>query len=49
MKKKLWAAAAAAGITLSAAVGLLDKSDLRLSDMWYQEPQASYGLSLIHI
>lgn len=43
MKKKLWAAAAAAGITLSAAVGLLDKSDLRLSDMWYQEPQASYG------
>lgn len=42
-KKTLWGLAAAAGLTLLAGIGLLEKADLRALDLWYQTRRPTGG------
>ena len=42
-KKTLWGLAAAAGLTLLAGIGLLEKADLRALDLWYQTRRPTDG------
>ena len=42
-KKTLWGLAAAAGLTLLAGIGLLEKADLRAPDLWYQTRRPTDG------